>query len=45
MNNSSRVFAFLIPVTVIVALLLLTTCSSVHVVEPGTRGVPAPLFG
>lgn len=43
MQNSSRFFAFVIPVVVILILGLLTTCSAVHVVEPGHRGVVVTL--
>lgn len=39
MHNPQRIFAFVIPVAVLLMLLLLTTCSAVHVVEPGHRGV------
>jgi prohibitin 2 len=42
-RNPARLFAFVIPVFVIAMLLLLTTCSSVHVVEPGHRGVVVTL--
>lgn len=42
-QNPARLFAFVIPLFVIVMLLMLTTCSSVHVVEPGHRGVVVTL--
>lgn len=42
-RNPARLFAFVIPLLVIIMLLMLTTCSSMHVVEPGHRGVVVTL--